>query len=232
MTDREQILSALGSVRRVEPSEADFDKQAEMGKATRVATAEPAPRVEPLPAAADRVAEASAVGDLWARFTEMLEALGGRVGTAEELSAMNGRAWIDDDAKQVLSSLQADWLSSELVDVRSPAPSPPPSRAGVGAAPIWDVEVGITTAELAIAETGSLLLAAGPGRARLASLAPPIHIVLIEQHKIVATLQEAIPYVTDRTSVFITGPSRTADIEGILVRGVHGPGELWVIAIA
>lgn len=92
---------------------------------------------------------------------------------------------------------------------------------------VWQADMGITLADFAIAETGSIVLSAGNNRARLASLTPPTHIVLVKE--IVATLEEAFARITDRTSVIITGTSRTADIEGVLVRGVHGPKELIVI---
>jgi L-lactate dehydrogenase complex protein LldG len=70
-------------------------------------------------------------------------------------------------------------------------------------------------------------VSAANGRSRLASLAPPVHIALVED--IVGTLDEAIARIDGRTHVVITGTSRTADIEGVLVRGVHGPRKLFVV---
>jgi L-lactate utilization protein LutC len=96
---------------------------------------------------------------------------------------------------------------------------------------IWNHGVGITTVVAAIAETGSLMLAAGPGRARLASLAPVHHVALVRKDQIVASLDDAIECLGDRTAVWITGPSRTADIEGVLIMGIHGPKTLWVVPI-
>ena len=98
-------------------------------------------------------------------------------------------------------------------------------------ADVWTADVGITLADVAVAETGSLLLAAGPGRARMNSLAPPTHVAIVERDALVSSLEGAFERLSDRTSVLITGPSRTADIEGVLVRGVHGPKELIVVVV-
>lgn len=96
---------------------------------------------------------------------------------------------------------------------------------------LWDRETGVTDADLAIAETGTIVIHHRPGRERLASLVPPKHIVVIHEDKIVARLEDAISDGEGRSSVWITGPSRTADIEGVLVRGVHGPGEITVVVL-
>jgi L-lactate dehydrogenase complex protein LldG len=68
------------------------------------------------------------------------------------------------------------------------------------------------------------------------SLVPPAHIALIPRECILTGLDELVtlvPLPADRTSsmVLITGPSRTADIEQILLRGVHGPGEIHVVIV-
>lgn len=96
--------------------------------------------------------------------------------------------------------------------------------------------VGITSADYALADTGSLVMIASPDDARLISLLPPVHIAIVPANRILTGLDELytlIPRPADRTSsmVFITGPSRTADIEQILVRGVHGPGEIHVVIV-
>jgi L-lactate utilization protein LutC len=96
--------------------------------------------------------------------------------------------------------------------------------------------VGITSADYALADTGSLVMIASPDDARLISLLPPVHIAVVPAESILTGLDELytlIPRPADRTSsmVFITGPSRTADIEQILVRGVHGPGEIHVVIV-
>lgn len=98
-------------------------------------------------------------------------------------------------------------------------------------ADVWTADVGVTLADSAIAEVGGLIVSNMRGRRRLASLAPPVHVALVREDALCETLEEALDTALDRTTVMIVGPSRTADIEGVLVRGVHGPRELVVAII-
>ncbi len=94
-----------------------------------------------------------------------------------------------------------------------------------------DVKAGITGAMSAIAETGTLVIASGTGKPLTASLLPEIHIVVIRSSQILETLEEAMRLDEIRSAastVLISGPSRTADIEMTLTIGVHGPRELHV----
>jgi len=98
------------------------------------------------------------------------------------------------------------------------------------------VDVGITSADYALADTGTLVMLAGPREARLVSLLPPAHIAVVPRDRILTGLDELfsiLPRPAEQTSsmVLITGPSRTADIEQILVRGVHGPGQITVVIV-
>lgn len=96
--------------------------------------------------------------------------------------------------------------------------------------------VGITGADGGIAQTGSLVLASGPGRGRLASLLPPVHVALLQRSRMFETLPRFIGAHPDVVTsganfVCITGPSRTADIEHVLAKGVHGPKEIHVVLV-
>ena len=102
------------------------------------------------------------------------------------------------------------------------------------AAELFEYDVGVSTAQAAIAETGTLLLESESERHRLVSLVPPVHIAIVETADICLTLGEALAAVRrgselSPTITLITGPSRTADIELTLAIGVHGPQELYVI---
>jgi L-lactate dehydrogenase complex protein LldG len=99
---------------------------------------------------------------------------------------------------------------------------------------IFSYDVGITTAQAAIAETGTLVLDSADERHRLVSLVPPVHIAIVDASRICETLGEVLAVLRNgkdlsRAVTFVTGPSRTADIEQTLTVGVHGPRELYVI---
>ncbi len=96
--------------------------------------------------------------------------------------------------------------------------------------------VGITGADYGLADTGTLVLLSSPREARMISLLPPVYIAIVERACLLTGLDElltVLPRPAEQTSsmVLITGPSRTADIEQILVRGVHGPGEIHVVVV-
>ena len=97
-------------------------------------------------------------------------------------------------------------------------------------------DVGITSADYALADTGSLVTIASPEEARLVSLLPPVHVAVVPRERLLTGLDELLTIVPDpaevsSSMVIITGPSRTADIEQILVKGVHGPGMVHAIFV-
>jgi len=97
-------------------------------------------------------------------------------------------------------------------------------------------DVGITSADYALADTGTLVLLSGPHEARMISLLPPAHIAVLPCERLLSGLDELFAVLPDPAAltssmVLITGPSRTADIEQTLVRGVHGPGQVTVVLV-
>jgi L-lactate utilization protein LutC len=111
---------------------------------------------------------------------------------------------------------------------------------GVTAAPGREAcagaDLGITTAEYAMCDTGALVVLATSEAARLASLLPPVHLTVLESSRILTGLDELFTVMSDpaaRSSsmVLIGGPSRTADIEQILTLGVHGPREIHLVVV-
>ena len=105
-----------------------------------------------------------------------------------------------------------------------------------------EADVGISGANLAVAESGTLVIVSNEGNARLVTSLPPVHIALITTEKFTETLEQATSLVKALVLAssglkmtayvsFITGTSRTTDIEKQLVTGVHGPEELHIIIL-
>jgi L-lactate dehydrogenase complex protein LldG len=98
--------------------------------------------------------------------------------------------------------------------------------------------VGITGVHLALAETGTLMLLSGPETPAATSLLPETHIAVVHQGRIVKAMEEAWSQTRQergtlpRAVNFVSGPSRTADIEGQLQLGAHGPYRVHVIVVA
>ena len=100
---------------------------------------------------------------------------------------------------------------------------------------------GITGVDFVLAESGTLVLSSATEGVQVASLAPPIHIALYRRSQLVGSLDEVLAMLpisnsqdrltAGRSVVFVTGTSRTADIEQILIRGVHGPRETHAILV-
>lgn len=99
-----------------------------------------------------------------------------------------------------------------------------------------DLVIGVTMAEAGFAETGSIVVRSGPGRPRMASLVPLVHVAVLKVADIHRSLSHWVAAsgvsIVDATNVVvITGPSRTADIEQHITIGVHGPRHLHVVLV-
>jgi L-lactate dehydrogenase complex protein LldG len=99
---------------------------------------------------------------------------------------------------------------------------------------LFNCDIGITSAQFGIAETGTLVIESDKEFNRLTSLIPPIHICILERSKLRNNLGEVLEELNENLSksvTFITGQSRTSDIELTLALGVHGPKELFVFIV-
>ncbi len=102
-----------------------------------------------------------------------------------------------------------------------------PSDAGIHV--LGDVDLGITEADFALAETGTLGLLSSPSKPRQVSLVPRIHLAIVPARAFRADMHQVFEEAKAQGYlVFITGPSRTADIELTVTIGVHGPKVLYV----
>jgi L-lactate utilization protein LutC len=148
---------------------------------------------------------------------------------------------------EVEATLQAAGMSVQVVEaaVDTPTDTSTPGAQGGRRQELRNLlaqaDVGLSGLDYVIAETGTLVLSARPGQMRGVSLLPPLHIAVGRTEQIVATLADCLlllqaegtdvqHHVTSCVS-FITGPSRTGDIELTLTVGVHGPRELHLVLI-
>jgi L-lactate utilization protein LutC len=99
-------------------------------------------------------------------------------------------------------------------------------------------DLGITSCDWAIAETGTLVMCSRTGRERMTSLLPPVHVAIVERRQILPDLFDAVQRLARRGDdwlpsnvTLITGPSKTGDIELQLTTGVHGPSMWHVIVV-
>ena len=97
--------------------------------------------------------------------------------------------------------------------------------------------IGVTGAFAAIAETGTLVLASGPDAPASASLLPETHVAVLGAGRIVAYMEDAFALAREafgqlpRALNFVSGPSRTADIDQTIVLGAHGPSRVHIILV-
>ena len=106
---------------------------------------------------------------------------------------------------------------------------------------VIDSYIGITAADFCMADTATLVTRTRAGQARSVSLVPAIHIAVIELNQIIADLKELYALLKwdpqakkeglTNCMTFISGPSKTADIEATMVHGAHGPREVHVFVI-
>ena len=161
----------------------------------------------------------------------------------DNLESVNGHCIVTTDVadalRQIITDLNARRVAiSDSAEVERLLHATNLEIEELGIAPdehdVFNFDVGITTAQAAIADTGTLVLDSAHEHHRLISLVPPVHIAILDASRIVETLGEALTLLRKDNEIspavtFITGPSRTADIELTLAIGVHGPRELYVI---
>ena len=170
------------------------------------------------------------------RFRQALEAVAGRCFVVKD----------EAEAAEVLRQIAAQRNSQRVAVSDSPlaagvsklAALPAEVLEDAAAEALFDCDLGVTGAQWGVAETGTLVLESDAERHRLASLVPSAHVALVEASRVRQTLGEVLRAVNERgpeglsrAITFITGPSRTSDIELTLAIGVHGPAELYVVII-
>ena len=166
------------------------------------------------------------------RVRDRREALDKLSQIAKEEGLKKVMATTDD----VITSLNlAAWGKENEVRVMTPQDFD--SRDSFKDAVFEEVEAGITGADFAVAESGTLGVIYNKGQARLTSLAPILHVAIVPVEKMVAVYEQVIQKVfwekknLPSQFCFITGPSMTADIRGVPFKGMHGPRKVIVILV-
>jgi len=200
------------------------------------------PRVETFP-----LPEAAPTSDKLERFAAELEAVGGefiRCPEAEAADRVVGQLHLQG-ASRVLAWGQVEpilftvlqRLEQDGFQVTQPHL---PSRPFARPAALEELDLaqaGVTGAQAGFADTGTIALSMGRRRSLLPSLLPGVHLAILRSSDIYESMQDWLDKVgaplaaSTQCMTFITGPSRTADIEMTLTVGVHGPAQLVVICL-
>jgi len=163
-----------------------------------------------------RMRNLQAASDQWTLFAERLKAVNGTplTSVAELVALMEKNKWLRGYCDPVLWPRFKDafpaGITVETVFDRTR---------------IDDYAFGITAATGAIAETGTIILTDKDTSRRLGALAPWLHVAVVTRATIFPDITAAVAALpNDPNIIWVTGPSKTADVEGILIEGVHGPG--------
>lgn len=180
------------------------------------------PAAEPLPEW-----PAFARGDLAARagfadFAAALERMGGRVAEVPADGDLN--AWV-----------RGQWPDAKVIASATPELAGNRDLARLGRpVELDDVDLGIVRAALGVAETGSVLLTEAELQVEALGFLAQHLLVLLDPSLVVPTLHDAYghpAFTASRYQIFMTGPSATADIEGVLIHGAQGIRSLTVIPV-
>ena len=187
---------------------------------------------------ADRLSQVAAARGWQVRRVEGAE---GAVDCIRDLALASGASHVVRTDQEVFATVPVDGVLGSLgvgVTIMAARTGLPAQEQRAIAA---EAGMGITGADYAVAETGSVVLLSRPDASRLASLLPPVHVAIVMPRQLVESLDDLL--VLRRSAYYqggmdmgpylnlITGPSRTADIEQKLVVGVHGPKEAHMVLV-
>ncbi len=195
----------------------------------------------PLPELGQDIRDVAADDALIERFTAAAAAAGMTVQRATSASCAEVVARIVQQvrARHVFLTAQAD---TALTPALAETLAGELHRLGIrpGSVPddetLFTVDAAITGVAAAVAETGTLVCVSAPDSARGASLIPPIHVAVVAPGQLVADLCDLGTLWPTASGLpaninLISGPSKTADIEGVLVTGMHGPGHVHIVVL-
>jgi L-lactate dehydrogenase complex protein LldG len=162
---------------------------------------------------------------------------------AEQFTKVQGKFIYCADQAEMLEQLKAliskyGWTKifcreTELLKILNA-----PLKGLIGSEGLSETDAAITSCELLIARTGSILLSSGQESGRTVSVYAPVHICIARTSQLVYDIREGLEFLQDKYKsglpsfiTLATGPSRTADIEKTLVVGIHGPKDVYVFLI-
>jgi L-lactate dehydrogenase complex protein LldG len=165
------------------------------------------------------------------------------VSACEVLDRVGLREWLVSTGRQVVSSLEefvrAQSAATQTHSGQDPAEPLKTDLVDQYKRVLMEADLGITCADYALADTGTLVLISGAEQHRLISVLPPVHVCLLDPRHIFASLTEFLAREDKayqrqgsqppNAMTCITGPSRTADIELTITMGIHGPRALQVV---
>ena len=181
----------------------------------KIRAAQPTPRPRP-----DVPLFPKPVGDRLARIQATLERMGGTIAEADSLDAVH--------------AMLAERFGRDAI-IASGVPGIPGNRpltAQTPSASLEDVDVGVVRARFGVAETGSVWFSENEYIVNAIGYLAQHLVVLLDPEQIVDGLQDAYrrdDFKTARYAALVTGPSATADIEGVLIRGAQGVRSLTLI---
>jgi L-lactate dehydrogenase complex protein LldG len=187
--------------------------------------------------------------DLAEQFMEALSAAKGeprRAGNLEEALAQVEEVLCEIGARTAVANteppldaidLPGRWPACDGQAITWGVADSVPADSAAEARSAWrdfcaSADIGLTGADAALAETGTIVVSSGPGRSRLTSLLPPVHLALVPTTRLTSDIftwvdgrDNALP----TAMTLVSGPSKTADIEQTMAIGVHGPKRFIVI---
>lgn len=182
--------------------------------------------------------------DMATQFSRQVKAVGGHMAPVPDLAAVAEyvtKLAVATSAKRIV--VCGAELSSTLFASRNELPFELATSTGMTRTDFFKAlqvaEVGVSPADLGVAETGTLIIASSDELDRLVTALPGIHVVVLPRSKLVSSLEDAQPYVSqtltrnsEAVSIsLISASSRTSDVGGISIQGVHGPKELHVLLL-
>jgi L-lactate dehydrogenase complex protein LldF len=198
--------------------------------------------------APDKTEDKKGRGDLIEQFSEALQALGAELHRTTMEQAPEAcfqilkreqinkiLAW--ENSHPFIEEIRAQCDGQGIDQLAYQYPASPGEERNSSLAALAEAQAGITTSSAAFANTGTVVLTSGQGQPLGTSLIPNLHICLVQESQIYFDLQQwmetdAPAAIRRATTInFISGPSRTADIEMTLTIGVHGPGKVIILLV-